>query len=392
MLDQWNEKAERDVGWFGEEPDERGMAPCNIREADEEVIRMVARNHDYKNRLYRDREYAKASRWGNIIAPPMFMPCAGAGCPHFPMMNKDVGVYVGQHFGEEYDYYKPIYAGDTLRIYQGRAIMKDETPEGGSDIRILASYDRKYYFNQNGEQVGVFEHILKHLYSEPGTEFGKVMRYGFEGDMALSSSFRNVRWTEPFRYTREQMDAINRFYLNEPRRGRNTLYWEDVNVGDVLPSTVLGPITFWDAVGAVGTHWESVNTLNEFRRNHMGGLFIDPVTGVPHQGAEIHLSMDVPKLIHWYSSTIVEQTIISACCRLVGNWMSDDGFISHVGWRKFTNTQYGDTLFARGRVIRKYIDEDGSCKVLVDTALENVRGYLTNMCPITVKLPSREAQ
>ncbi len=389
MLEQWNAKAEKDVGWLGDDVDYRSLAPCNIRQADEEIIRLVARNHDYKNRLYRDLDYAKASRWGNIIAPPMFMPCVGYGCGHFMMVPPEAGVYVGQHFGEEFDYDRPIYAGDTLRVFQGRAVMKDETPEGGSDIRILASYDKKYYYNQNNERVGVFNHIVKHLYSEPGTEYGKVMRYGFEGDFGLGASFQNVRWTQPFRYTRDQIDAINQFYLNEVRRGRQTLYWEDVNVGDELPSTVLGPITLWDAVGAIATHAESNYTMMEFRRNHMGGLFIDPATGVPHQGAEIHLSMEIPKLINWYSSTIVEHTIISACCRLVSNWMSDDGFITHVGWRKFANTQYGDTLISRGRVVRKYIDENGDCLVDVDTALENLRGFLTNMCPITVKLPSR---
>ena len=30
MLDEWNEKAERDVGWLGDDPDFRSATPVNM--------------------------------------------------------------------------------------------------------------------------------------------------------------------------------------------------------------------------------------------------------------------------------------------------------------------------------------------------------------------------
>ena len=61
------------------------------------------------------------------------------------------------------------------------------------------------------------------------------------------------------------------------------------------------------------------------------------------------------------------------------------------GGRKFGNTNYGDTIFGRGRVTRKYVDErPGSCLVYVDAHMENIRGFLTNVAPMTIELVSRE--
>ncbi len=389
MLAEWNEKAERDVGWLGDDPDFRSAVPVNIREADEMVIAMAARNHDYKNRLYRDAKYARASRWGKIIAPPMFLLTIGYGCGHFLRLDPDAGTYVGCHFGEEFDFYRPIYAGDIFKVFQGRAVIKDETPPGKQPYRILAIYDKKYYYAQDDELIGVFTHVVKNIYSAPGTPYGKVMGYGYENDFGLNQSFENVRWTEEFRYTDEELKRINDIYAKEPRRGDKPLYWEDVTVGEVLPPVIMGPITEWDTVGAMATHAESTLNMMDFRRLNPDMLFIDPATNVPHQGAEIHLTRDIPKLIGWYSSTIVEHTINSFLCRLISNWMGDDGFITHFGWRKFANTCYGDTVIGRGRVIRKHINEKGECLVEIDTYMENIRGFAANMGPATVMLPSR---
>ncbi len=389
MLEEWNEKAERDVGWLGDEPDFRSATPVNIREADEMVIAMVARNHDYKNRLYRDSRYARASRWGRIIAPPMFMLTIGYGCAHFLRLDPAAGTYVGCHFGEEFDFYRPIYAGDVFKVYQGRAVLKDETPPGEQPRRILAVYDRKYYYSLDDEPIGVFTHVIKNIYAEPGTPYGKIMGYGYENDFGLNKSFENVRWTAEYRYTKEELDCIAEIYANEPRRGAETRYWEDVHAGEVLPPVIIGPITEWDTVGAMATHAESTLNMMELRRLNPGMLFIDPETNVPHQGAEIHLTREIPKLIGWYSPTIVEHTINSFLCRLVSNWMGDDGFITHFGWRKFANTSFGDTVIGRGRVVRKYVNEKGECLADIDTCMENIRGFVANMGPVTVKLPSR---
>lgn len=389
MLDAWRENAEKSVGWLGDEPDFRSATPVNIRTADEMMILMAARCHDYKNRLYRDAKYAAASRWGKIIAPPMFLLTIGFGCGHFMQITPEVGTFVSCHFGEDFHWERPVYVDDNFKVYQNLPYMVDETPEGEQKCRILASYDKIDYYSQNDELIGSFTHIVKYIYTAPGTPYGDVMTIGYEMNRDMLASFGSVRKTPEFVYTPEQIRAIERLYLDEPIRGRETRYWEDVQVGEVLPPVILGPITEWDEVAAMATHAESTLNMMEMRRLSPRNCFVDPVTNVPHEAAEIHLIEDVVDLINWYSPTIVEHVINSFLCRLVTNWMGDDGMITDFRWRKFANTTFGDTVIGRGRVVRKYINEKGECLVDIDTCMENVRGFLGNMGPCTVRLPSR---
>jgi len=389
MISQWKKNAEESVGWLDETPSESVQYPVNFRKATREIIRHMALSHDYKNPLYRDPEYAKHTRWGGIIAPPFFMLSVGNGGAHWLHVPPEVGRYVGCHLGEDFKLFGPVREGDTFKVFQGLPILKDLTPDGEQEERILSTFDPIYYYNQDDELVGIFYHILHNVYAAPDAEFDGVMRIGYEMDPSIANQIENVRMTEEYKYTGEQIEAIDKFYINEPRRGKKIRFWEDVTVGDDLPPVIMGPITVWDCAAAMATHASPPIPMMEVRRFTPHECFVDPSTNIPHKGFEIHLSKDVPRLIGWYSHTIVENIIIPFLGRLVSNWMGDDGDFRFFRWRKFANTTIGDTIIGRGRVVRKYVSEEGECLVDIDTCMENVRGFLTNMGPTTIALPSR---
>src|SRR3546814_10644920 len=53
----------------------------------------------------------------------------------------------------------------------------------------------------------------------------------------------------PYRYSDEQIEEIATLYRDEFRRGSAVLYWEDVTIGESLPTVVKGPLTLVDIVG-----------------------------------------------------------------------------------------------------------------------------------------------
>ena len=58
--------------------------------------------------------------------------------------------------------------------------------------------------------------------------------------------------SQTYKYTDEELVAIERGYLAEERRGANIRYWEDVVEGEELKPVVKGPVITDDAVAFIG--------------------------------------------------------------------------------------------------------------------------------------------
>lgn len=388
MIDSWNAQALADVGWLHDTPGADYMCPVNIRTASREMIRHVALAHDYKNPLYRDPEYAKHTRWGKIIAPPFFTLAIANGQTHAMTVPSQVGRYVGCHLGEDFEWFKTIREGDSFRVFQGLAQLRDLTPDGAQPERILGSFDPVCIYNQDDELIGIWWHILINVYTEPGTKSDGILRIGYEMDPVGARELK-ARWTQTPKYTKEMAALLQRLYEEEPRRGREILWWEDVKIGEELPPVYMGPITPWDSAAYLATLVYPPIPMNETRRLIPYFCALDEKTNISHLMFEEHLSEDVSKIVGFYSHTICESIINSFLARLVSNWMGDDGEFKFFRWRKFANTTYGDSVIGRGRVVRKYI-KDGQCLVDVDTCMENIKGFLANMGPTTISLLSKE--
>jgi len=389
LIEEYERVNKDSSGWLGDDPTDWSVNPVNIRTADPSLIALVARNHDFKNPLYRDAKYAAASKWGRIIAPPGFLCSVGIGVFHKYVTPPEVGVTLGLHFGYTLEWDDNIYAGDALRIYQAQPTVHDYTPEGEQPYRVMGEREVFHIHNQDKE-VARFIVNGRNIIAPPGTPYDGIMRMGFEYT-AQAPLIKDKRITQEYVYTDAEIDAIDAFYAGEIRRGRDTRFWEDVEIGEELPPVVYGPVTEWDCIGALATHAEGVANMMEIRSRTPFMCFRDPETNVPHRGIEMHISPRVARIVGHYSHTIVETIIIPLAARLASNWMGDDGMIRRIDWRKLANSMMGDTVFARGRVVRKYV-ENGRCLVELDTYLETIRGFATNFLNVVVELPSRSME
>ena len=389
MIENWKTTAAKDVGWLDGTPSPTNDHPINLRKATREIIRHMALAHDYKNPLYRNEDYAKYSKYGKIIAPPFLTNCIACGHAHFLEVPKDVGQFLGCHLGEDYVWYRTIVEDDSFTVFQGMPQMRDMTPAGEQQERVMGSFDPCYIYDQNGELIAEWWHILVTVYAGWDVERDNILRIGYELDMESALKLgEGALWTPRPKYTQELADTIQRLYEEEPRRGKEIRWWEDVEIGETLPPVYMGPISYWDCVAYMCTFVHPPINMMEGRRLTPQKMIKDPETNITFYDFEFHLCEETPKLVGWYSHTIVDPFINSFLGRMTSNWMGDDGEFRRYKWRKFANTTIGDSIIGRGRVIRKYI-EDGECRVDIDVCMENIKGFLANMGPTTISLPSK---
>jgi len=77
---------------------------------------------------------------------------------------------------------------------------------------------------------------------------------------------------------------------------------------------------------------------------------------------------------------------------LLTNWMGDDGWLkrNYAEYRRFV--YHSDVAWLRGKVTKKYIDDEGEHCVDIETSGFNQRGEDTMPGYSTVVLPSREKE
>lgn len=391
-LRQWRERSLSLVGWMPDFPTEDIPYPVRFRTATKEVIEHQAFTVDFKNLLYRDEAYARKTRWGGIIAPPLFCKSvASAGPFHWFQMPPSVGKLDSLQVCESFEFFKPIRPGDSFRVWVTPATIEDITEDGEQPLRKYHIREEIRYFNQHDELVvTAYRDNKECVFSEPDAPYGKVFRMGYEmvgafgGNLDLSS----IKWTDEWRYAKEDIKAIDDVYANEFRQAEKIRYWEDVKPGDALDTIVYGPITVWDCTAHLATFGAVPMPMMEIRTRTPFEIQIDPITNIPHKSIEMHLGGRAPHIMNCYSPTIIETIIENFFARLASNWMGNDGIIRRLSWQKMANTPFGDTIFGRGRVLRKYI-EDGRCLVDVTSWMETNRGYISNAGPLTIELMSR---
>jgi len=125
----------------------------SVFEIEKEPIRRWAEAIGDSNPLYRDEEYAKKKGYRSIIAPPGFIAQyaypvkAGQGrvrfrSPFARMLNG----------GNEYEFFKPIQAGDILTSTTKLAELFEREGRMGKMLFIISETT---YKNQDGEMVAI---------------------------------------------------------------------------------------------------------------------------------------------------------------------------------------------------------------------------------------------
>ncbi len=392
MLAQWD-AGEQEVGWLGDDPIPGKITyAVSNRVATKHLIMIRADAIHDPNPLWRDDKYARQTRWGSIIAPPFFeLVITFQGPINFRVIPPEVGVArtmdpgapqsdqsIIWTFLPHWEFFKPIRAGDSFRVWYGPNKHEDKTNPDGKGPRTFLLHDQLKYFNQKDELVAI-KHKKHLFYIVTQAEREQV-----------SPLIKPMPELEPYRYTQEELDFIDHIRENEIIQGSKIRWWDDVKVGEDLQPITNGPTNVWDMATDISSL--GIKTVEAKQMSVPPHMPIkDPETGVWHNAIEIHLSDKVAKIVK-HSQAVTMMSLWEAVLgRLLTNWMGDDGFLKKTAFDRMAGDILGDTIIGRGRVIKKYIQDNGEHVVDIACWLENMRGYISKAGTATVGLLSRES-
>jgi acyl dehydratase len=372
MLANWRAIQEAEARWIGDEITPENPAPVLHRIASKDLVLNNAIGIGDRNPLWRDENYAKHTRWGGIIAPPLF--------PYViyysgPMTGFNIPASLGSKgrgpFGPKWEFFKPIHVGDSFRVRGGKSFIEDKTSPDGTGPRTFLISNGKEFINQNNELVCInfFRELIVIL--PPGEKEPE----------------HHEKQPE-YVYSKEELSFIDQIYAEEEIRGANPRYWEDVNEGDDLKPTVTGPVTIWDQVVEIAGRGVLVSNVNEMRRKTPQSVMVDPATGVFHNRAELHISERISQLRGHPQVNIGRDFTEESLCRLVTNWMGDDAFLTMFDSTQGVMIPMGDTFFCKGKVSGKRI-ENGAHLIDLELHAETIRGITAISGTATVRLLSR---
>ena len=355
--------------------------PLCYREVTEDLIRIFCAGIGNPNPLYTDPEYAKATRWGGLIAPPYFETRIAEG-PYQPPPCPVPG-YNGWLGGGEpltRAYFRPYRPGDIVDAID-EFIGFEEITVPGEPFRKFRQTAQRTSIDQNEEPIS--HQISRALFiATPPDKIGESRKALYEG-------------RERQRFSQEDLDAIHQGYEDElagkRRRGKEPRYWEDVAVGDTLPTMVNGPYDISDAVAYIGnTGYMSAYAVKWGRiKNDAARMPRDPETGETHHIIDWRLSDAVAQATG--GSPYAQAFGLGLECSLghsITNWMGDDGFLKKIDVWVDGCVFHGEVLTIDGTVAGRRI-EDGDCLVDLELSMTTNNGHVFQTAKAEVRLPSR---
>jgi len=340
-----------------------------------EAIRNFSFGIGDANPLYSDHEYASKTRYGSLVASPAW---PASVFPHWVLQGLP-GIHA-DHSASDWQFLRPIYVHDkiTPKSYFVGLDVKRSSFAGKSAFE----YQRFEYWNQRGELVSR----------------GHCMLVRYERQTAKEKSSKGEGKYDhiqvPHPWTEDELERIDQEVLSEEIRGEKIRYWEDVQVGDELKPVVKGPFGVTDmiayTVGAAPVKLAAHGVMLREYKKHPAWGFRDPVTHAWEPVYSVHYSPAAARgvgAIYAYDAGIQRHSWL---VNLLTNWMGDEGWLKkcYGEYRKFV--YLSDVIWFRGKVTKKYVDEEGDHCVEIETHGVNQRGEDTIPGHSVVVLPSRE--
>lgn len=323
------------------------------------------------NPLYVNEEYAKQTAWGDLIASPSSLHSIFPGW----ILQGLPGVQ-GFQAGADWTFYKPARLGDKITpecVFTGFDEKKSQFAG-----RMIMEYQESKYFNQDNELLAKVRLWIARVERTASRSKGK---------------YSGIQLPHP--WTDDELAKVEDEVLNEEIRGGKVRYWEDVQVGDELHPVVKGPLGMTDMVafciGCAPIKIQAHGVSLKNYRNHPDWAFRDPDTCALEPVYSVHYNKSAALAVanpYPYDVGIERHCWLN---HLFTNWMGDEGWLkkSYGEYRKFV--YFSDVVWFKGKVTRKYIDEDGEYAVDIEAHGINQRGEVTIPGRATVVLPSREA-
>jgi acyl dehydratase len=335
------------------------------------------------NPFYIDRDYARRTRWGEVIAPPGFEKSMGI-LRNKPLPDdlKDTnkalrGVQLFYSGGENV-YYRPITEG--VKLYRSKWVDKVEVKESrfaGRSVVVsngLSLWDDDDRVHCDGVEWYVHAERRKR---EAGAESRPKARHA------------------PASYTDEALAEIEAAYEAEYVRGADTLYLEDVRVGQALPRMVKGPLCVTDLINFhMGAGWLIYGVwaykMGYENRKRLRGFYSKNEYGAWDTVQRVHWDRGLAHevgLADIYDIGALRQTMV---CHYLTNYAGDDGFVHRMRYefRKFN--YMGDVTWLTGTITGARVDPVLGPLIEVEVRGTNQRGEDNIAASAVILVASRE--
>jgi len=233
------------------------------------------------------------------------------------------------------------------------------------------------------------------FYDESGDQLASADSWCFRTDRDIareSGTKYSALKDQPIRvYTDEELEAHSALYAAERIRGATTRFYEDVEVGEAIPTMAKGPMTVTGficyAQGWGGLYIRTNKLAWQMQSRH-------PATGIKNR----YGIPDCPERVHWEEEFAHKVGAPGAydygpercswMAHAITNWMGDDAMLVHLYTEIRRHNPEGDLLTINGKVTGKR-QENG--QNLIDFELEAVNqdGELSCRGTATAALSSR---
>jgi acyl dehydratase len=341
-------------------------------EATRDNIRHYAHGIGDDNPLWCDPAYANRTRFGGLIALPSFLFATNR------IISGYVGGLPGIHAmwaGADWTWHKPLQRNDEVHCEAWlKELIPHDTQFSGRAIQQIYHVE---FYNQDGDNVASADSWCFRTERDKAREAGTKYQAAEKGQLT---------------YSDDELVDIYRHYALEEVRGGETRYYEDVAVGEKLPTMLKGPMTATGficyAQGWGGLYIRANKLAWQQIRKHPG-LGIANRFNIP----------DCPERVHWEHAFATEVGApgaydygperVSWLTHHLTNWMGDDGFLAGHRSRIRRHNPEGDVLYINGEVSNKFIDGQGRHCIEITQEARQQDDELSIQGTGTVVLPSR---
>jgi hypothetical protein len=371
------------------------MQPARLKEplANNDIRRWVQAMH-YPNGLHYEDEFAAAGRFGRIVAPQSFAVATDDGHGSAPAC---MGRIPDSHLifgGDEWWFYGPrIFAGDVIRNERipFDYVVKDTKFAGPTCFQR----GDNHYYTDRGDKVATQRSTAIRYRADLAREMG-----------GAAAASEDPEWTDAQLAELEHKKFEYIKMLHDLGHGKR--YWDDVKVGDKLPTRVIGPhsiaslTTEWRAY--LFTIWCGVHRRTDLDMEALGftaemagkeqdptmekenpeltdGAYIGPSRG--HLFPRWARYIGMPRAYGYGAS--MGAWILDYLAGWAGEW----GMVVHSNCSYRGPAFSGDITISNANVIAKSVDDQGRSIVQVDFKMTNQLGTTMATAKAEIQLPKR---
>jgi acyl dehydratase len=342
--------------------------PPYLTEVTRDAVRQWAQATGDRNKLFTDEAYARGTRHGSLLAPP---------CMLYAFSRISIG-YRGGLPGVH-----SFFAGSHWRWHEPIKLGERITPEV-----TLTGLDElpSRFAGRMFKQIS----LIRYLNGE-GRELAQADSWGMRVERVAAQKkgkYKKLELAEP--YTRERLAEIAQLYAAEKLSGPHAPRFEDVQVGDEIPSIIRGPYTATIAVAFEqawgGLYIKAHGYWFDYLRRH-------PAAGLPNS----YNIPEPPEAVHWDSPLARSVGVPEAydygpervawIASMLTNWAGDDGFVQELYCEVRRFNMIGDLTTCKGKVVSR---DEASATVKLEVAAVDQRGETTASGWAVVRLPRKQ--